>query len=218
MINTKQAKNRANTTVNFMVQAGLLSLFILLSACSTTPPISPTQNSHYKDDPNNPALLALVDHHHYLQTDPKWASQTLGGSGEPLRAAGCLVTAAAMALSNLGFQTNPGDLNKRLKSNGGFTKNGYLIWKGLEKATGGKAKTIFYQQTEDEIVRQCLRAGYYPLVKFKLPSRRSHWAVIVKETKRGFYVRDPMVAATIPIPLLSRADGIDAVRCVGVPT
>lgn len=160
--------------------------------------------------------LELADTVQFLQTDPQWARQTLGGSGESLEGYGCLVTAAAMALTNLGFRTDPGDLTNRLKANNGFTSQGLLVWSGLEKVTGGKAKTIFYAHKDDTTIRNCLAAGYYPLVKFDLPSRRTHWAMVVKETTRGFYIRDPMVSSSIPIPLSSRARGIDAVRCIGV--
>lgn len=208
--------------MKFLIKSVLIGMCLGASACATTP--SSTRGSVGSSDPaastTKPfknAIHVLADKTHYLQTDSRWARQTLGGSGESLEGYGCLVTAAAMALNNLGFRTDPGDLVNRLKANDGFTKNGLLVWSGLEKVTGGKAETLFYQRKDDEIVRRCLSAGYYPLVKFDLPSRRTHWAVIVMETDRGFYVRDPMVASTVPIPLTSRARGIDAVRCVGVP-
>lgn len=179
------------------------------SACSTTPP--PISSSA-----KGKVRLELADTVQYVQTDKRWAQQTLGGSGESLEGYGCLVTAAAMALTNLGFRTDPGDLTNRLKANKGFTSQGLLVWSGLEKVTGGKAKTVFYDTKGDNTIRNCLAAGYYPLVRFDLPSRRTHWAMVVKETTRGFYIRDPMVSSSVPIPLSSRARGIDAVRCVGV--
>jgi hypothetical protein len=185
-----------------------------VTACSTTPaPVkTPTPNS----TASGPGKYQLADKVQFLQTDNRWKRQTLGGTNESLENDGCLVTAAAMALVNLGFRTDPGDLTNRLKAYNGFTKQGWLIWSGLERATDGKVKTVFTDQTDDGTVRSCLAAGYYPLVKFDLPSRRSHWAVVVKETKRGFYVRDPMVSSSVPVPLKSRANGIDAIRCIGV--
>lgn len=182
-----------------------------MASCASTPaPVSPAvQNSQ-------PAKYELADKVQFLQNDRRWARQTLGGTQESLEDDGCLVTAAAMALVNLGFRTDPGDLTNRLKAYNGFTRNGWLIWSGLERATAGKAKTVFYNEADDETVRSCLTAGYYPLVKFDLPSRRTHWAVVIKETDKGFYVRDPMVSSKTPVPLKSRANGIDAVRCIGV--
>lgn len=219
--------------MKILAKHALILAVMSVGACSTTSPrpTSPVTRPHTsypeaypkvypevsRKAPSIHAIYALADHTQYLQTDSRWAHQTLGGSGESLEGYGCLVTAAAMALNNLGFRTDPGDLVNRLKANGGFTKNGLLVWSGLEKVTGGKAKTLFYKRKDDEVVRRCLSAGYYPLVKFDLPSRRTHWAVVVMETDRGFYVRDPMVASSVPIPLESRARGIDAVRCVGVP-
>ena len=161
-------------------------------------------------------ITALPDRTAFHQQDPKWANETLGGSGDLLSSDGCLVTAAAMALSNLGFTTNPGDLNMRLKAQKGFNKSGWLVWSGLERVTGGRAKTRFFAKSHADHVKACLADGFYPLVRFKLPSRRSHWAMVVQDTEHGFYVRDPMVVSASPIPLAARAPAIDAVRCVGV--
>ena len=185
--------------------AGLL----VLSACSTTAPVT-------REPAQSQSSLQLPDKVQFLQTDKRWARHTLGGSGESLASDGCLVTAAAMALVNLGFQTDPGDLAYRLKAYGGFNSRGWLIWSGLEKATSGKAKTVFYDRKDDAAVRSCLSAGYYPLVRFNLKSSRTHWAMVVRESKQGFLIRDPMVNSNTPIPLSSRTKTIDAVRCIGV--
>ncbi|MBL4855072.1 MAG: hypothetical protein JKY25_12660 [Robiginitomaculum sp.] len=191
--------------VKFWIGAGLA---LLVSGCSTS--------STRVQKPAETARLQLPDKVQFLQTDKRWASETLGGSNESLKSDGCLVTAAAMALVNLGFKTDPGDLTYRLKAYGGFTSNGWLVWRGLEKATAGKAKTYFYQRKDDAVVRACMAAGYYPLVKFNLPSSKTHWVMVVKETKSGFYIRDPMISSRTPIPLASRTSKIDAVRCIGV--
>lgn len=179
---------------------------LLLQACASSPHVG-AQKSR----------LQLRDSVQFVQTDKRWAKQTLGGSQERLSSDGCLVTATAMALVNLGFRTDPGDLANRLKRSGGFTKQGWMVWQGLEKVTGGRAKTYFYKRKDDAVVRACMAAGYYPLVKFDLPNRRSHWAMVVRESGGAFFVRDPLINSQTPIPLTSRARGIDAVRCVGVP-
>lgn len=188
---------------------------LFASACGTAPKPYPSGPAAQTPLPEG-VLTALPDRTVFHQQDPKWAKETLGGSGDLMSSDGCLVTAAAMALTNLGFTTNPGDLNTRLKAQDGFTSRGWLVWSGLERVTGGRAKTRFYKSASDAHVRACLDDGFYPLVKFKLPSRRSHWAMVVQDTKHGFYVRDPMVLSRAPIPLAARAAGIDAVRCVGV--
>lgn len=184
---------------------------VFMSGCSTTPtaPRKPMQ-------PSIQVGLQLVDKVQFLQTDKRWAQQTLGGSNESMKSDGCLVTSAAMALVNLGFQTDPGDLAYRLKAYGGFNSQGWLVWSGLEKATSGKAKTVFYKRKDDGAVRSCLAAGYYPLVRFSLPTSKTHWAMVVGDSKKGFFVRDPMINSVTPIPLSSRTKSIDAVRCIGV--
>ena len=196
--------------------AGFMGV-ILFSACASTPaPNNRAQQSSKPENPTQARGMFLPDNAQFLQTDARWAMQTLGGSQDRLKTDGCLVTAAAMALVNLGFQTDPGDLAYRLKAYGGFNNRGWLIWSGLEKATAGKAKTVFYDSKDDESVRACLRAGYYPLVRFHLSARKTHWAMVVGEAEDGFYVRDPMVGSQTPIPLSTRTSNIEAVRCIGV--
>jgi len=84
--------------------------------------------------------LELPDRAAFLQKDKRWASDRLGNTAsDTMGSDGCLVTASAMALKNLGFQTDPGDLNKRLTAADSFTPRGWLIWSGISKVTGGKA-------------------------------------------------------------------------------
>jgi len=207
---------------NFCI--AVVGLLILVGCSTSQPEPKPGSKPAPKFGPNPSAKsgLQLPDKVHFLQTDKRWARQTLGGSNESLESDGCLVTAAAMALVNLGFQTDPGNLNRSLKDYGGFNSQGWLVWSGLERATGGKAKTVFYDRKDAQghtsAVRACLAAGYYPLVKFDLPSKQTHWVMVVKDTKQGFYIRDPMVNSRRPIPLSMRTKTIDAVRCIGVKT
>ena len=186
----------------------LIAGFVLVG-CSTT-------HAPRKSVTSPQTGLHLPDRVQFLQTDKRWAHHTLGGSNESLRTDGCLVTASAMALVNLGFRTDPGDLAYRLKAYDGFNKRGWMVWSGLEKATSGIAKTVFYDRKDDGAVRACLAAGYYPLVRFNLKSSQTHWAVVINEGKNGFNIRDPMVNSRTPIPLSSRTNTIDAVRCIGV--
>jgi len=189
---------------------------LVLSACASTPSPHAARPPVQSQSAQSHSGLQLPDKVQFMQTDKRWASQTLGGSGESLKSDGCLVTSAAMALVNLGFQTDPGDLAYRLKAYGGFNKQGWLVWSGLEKATSGKAKTVFYERKDNAAVRSCLAAGFYPLVRFNLPTSKTHWAMVVGDSHQGFYVRDPMVNSRTPIPLSSRTKTIDAVRCIGV--
>ena len=199
--------------------AAILTIMAALSGCVSAPSQSALTQSFAPQSAasKSGAILALPDTVYFHQQDPRWARQALGGTKDTLHSHGCLVSAVAMAMSNLGFYTDPGDLAARLTAAKGFTNRGWLIWNKLEAVTNGKAKTQFYDSHDDDTIRQCMQRGFYPLVKFDLPSGQSHWAVVIAETSDGFYVRDPMVSASSPIPLKARAPGIDAVRCIGVP-
>ncbi|PHS39996.1 MAG: hypothetical protein COA91_05050 [Robiginitomaculum sp.] len=164
----------------------------------------------------NRRYAALPDRAIFLQTDKRWAHKTIGGSNETIKDDGCLVTAVAMALVNLGYPTDPGDLATRLKANRGFNSRGWLVWDGIERATGGHAHAHFFHDKHDNVVRACLSQGYYPLVRFDLPSRKStHWVMIVRETANGFAIRDPLIKSAQPVLLNTRTKNIHAVRCIG---
>lgn len=177
-----------------------------LAACGTSPEPLPKMG---------PKEMSLPDRTAFSQKDPRWANDRMGGSGASMEAEGCLVTAAAMALSNMGFQTNPGDLNKRLKQKGGYTGSGQLIWKGISDVTNGKAQARFYTTVSNDIIDGCMADGYYPLARFTLANGRTHWAVILHRNKNGYYMRDPLHPSKRPLLFPRGVDAFEAVRCVG---
>ena len=193
---------------------------LILAACSSSPKpaqsaAKPSVQSGNLNYTPIPGKYALADRVAFAQKDPRWASQTLGGSGESLETDGCLVTATAMALGNLGFTTDPGDLNKRLKSVDGFTRQGWLIWSAIDKVTDGEATARYYDSVSSEIIDECITDGFYPLARFILPSGRSHWAVILHRSEQGFHMRDPLHPSGEPLIFPRNVDAFKAVRCVG---
>lgn len=203
---------------------------LLLSACGSTPAPSKSgntassvgggklytpipQDSGYSHDGRS---LSLPDRSAFLQKDKRWASDQLGNSADTMGSDGCLVTASAMALKNLGFETDPGDLNKRLTDADSFTPRGWLIWNGISKVTGGKAKARFYTEVNEGIINGCLRDGYYPMARFILPNGRTHWAVILKRDARGYHMRDPLHPSRSPLLFPRSAEAFKAVRCIGL--
>ena len=193
----------------------IAGLALGLASCSSAPkPVSPGPSGiQYTPKPGE---LALPDRVAFRQKDPRWANERLGGSGEPLETDGCLVTAAAMALGNLGFDTDPGDLNTRLKSLDGFTSRGWLIWAGIDRATAGKATARYYDEVNDGVIGECLSDGFYPLASFDLPNGRTHWAVILRRSEYGYHMRDPLHPSKQPLIFPQGVDGFKAVRCVGL--
>lgn len=191
---------------------------LILSACGTTPlpdarsvsaNIAPTGQT-------SRGGLVLRDAVTYSQKDPRWASDSLGKTSDTMGSDGCLVTATAMALTNLGFQTSPKDLNNRLTKTESYTKNGWLIWDGIRRVTEGRAKATFYDKVDALTIDGCMARGEYPMVQFFLPSGRSHWAMIVKHDARGYHMRDPLRTSTKPLIFPAGVKGYRAVRCIGL--
>ena len=205
----------------------LAAVSVILAACGSTPaprksskssggqlytPIP--QKSGYSYDGRS---LSLPDRAAFLQKDKRWASDRLGNTAsDTMGTDGCLVTASAMALKNLGFETDPGDLNKRLTEADSFTPRGWLIWSGISKVTGGKAKARFYETVNEDIINGCLRDGFYPMARFILPNGRTHWAVIIKRDARGYHMRDPLHPSRSPLLFPRGAQAFKSVRCIGM--
>ena len=161
--------------------------------------------------------LSLPDRAAFLQKDRRWASDQLGHTAsDTMGTDGCLVTASAMALKNLGFETDPGDLNRRLTASDSFTSQGWLIWSGISKVTSGKAKARFHTEVSEDIISSCMRDGYYPMARFVLPNGRTHWAVILKRDAKGFHMRDPLQPSSSPLLFPRGAEAFKAVRCIGL--
>ena len=185
---------------------------ILLSACGSSPAV---------DTAAIPAsvqsgALVLRDSVTYSQKDPNWASDRLGQTSDTMGRDGCLVTSAAMALTNLGFQTNPKDLNKRLNATKSYTSRGWLIWDGIRRVTDGRAKATYYDKVDAETIDACMTRGDYPMVQFYLPNGRSHWAMIVRHDARGYHMRDPLRISEKPLIFPAGVKGYRALRCIGL--
>ena len=203
------------------------SLFIIastlvLSACGSapkidTPTIAPEVSSRISPNNNSAAGdLFLRDSVIYSQKDARWASDKLGNTSDTMGGEGCLVTATSMALTNLGFQSNPKDLNQRLTKTKSYTPRGWLIWDGIRRVTNGRAKATYYDKVDAPTIDGCLRDGEYPMVQFYLPNGRSHWAMIVKHDARGYHMRDPLRISEKPLIFPAGVKGYRALRCIGL--
>ena len=209
------------------VLGAALGAALMMSGCGTTPLPPDASISAPSDYPASviPApqitpiprgALALPDRSAFYQKDARWAAESLGRTSDTMGSHGCLVTATSMALANLGFQTNPSDLNARLTDNDGFTKKGWLIWDGIRKVTGGRAAAQYYDEVNEDIINSCMREGDYPLVQFYLKNGRSHWAMILKRDARGYHMRDPLRQSSVPLIFPRNSSAFKAVRCVGL--
>ena len=187
-------------------------LALILASCGGTPRVDLTPQI----TPKSESGISLRDSVIYSQIDPRWKQDSLGKTSDTMGSDGCLVTATAMALTNLGFQTNPQDLNARLTATDSYTNRGWLIWDGIRRVTEGRAVATFHDEVNADIIDQCMIEGDYPLVQFYLPNGRSHWAMIVRHDQRGYHMRDPLRTSQKPLIFPRGIDGYRAVRCVGL--
>lgn len=195
-----------------MKRVGLICIAaIMLSACGSAPRVT-----EVPDSAQSSGGLSLRDSVAYSQKDPRWSGDRLGKTSDTMGSDGCLVTAASMALSNLGFSTNPKDLNQRLTQTQSYTNKGWLIWDGIRRVTEGRAKATFYDKVDAPTIDACLHRGEYPMVQFYLPNGRSHWAMIVKHDERGYHMRDPLRTSEKPLIFPAGVKGYRAVRCIGL--
>lgn len=184
---------------------------IFVMACSSTPAPEKTQPIAKVDGKSG-----LLDNVYYSQKDPRWAAHRLGKTNDTMESDGCLVSATAMVLGNLGFETDPGDLNKRLTAVNGYTKQGWLIWGAIDKVTDNKATARYYDEVSNDIIDGCIGDGFYPLARFILPNGRSHWSVIIRRSEFGYHMRDPLHSSEKPLIFPRSVDAFKAVRCVGL--
>ncbi|MBN1208936.1 MAG: LysM peptidoglycan-binding domain-containing protein [Myxococcaceae bacterium] len=101
-----------------------------------TAPSAPTASGGPARDSNGRQYSTSADGTpQFRQGDAEWGSRTLGRSSS-LAAAGCAMTATAMAVSKISGKTiNPGQMDAWLDKNGGYAGNG-LIW-GKAAQMGG---------------------------------------------------------------------------------
>ena len=191
----------------------LLVAAAILSACGSTPD-GVERRAAERDAPVRAGFLP--DRVHFLQKDPRWGKDRLGRSADTIASDGCVVTSVAMALGNLGFDTDPADLNARLTESGNFTPRGWLIWNGVSEVTGGRARAHYYDTVSEPLIEQCMARGDYPLVRFYLPNGRSHWAMVVGRSEQGYHMRDPLRDYSKPLVFPRTSDAFKSLRCIGL--
>lgn len=188
---------------------------VFMAACASSTP-APQPDTISTKTPTSQTATGLVDKVYFSQKDPRWAADRLGKTSDTMESDGCLVSATAMVLGNLGFETDPGDLNRRLTSVDGYTNQGWLIWSAIDKVTSNAATARYYDEVSNEIIDGCIADGYYPLARFILPNGRSHWSVIIRRSEYGFHMRDPLHPSEQPLIFPQTVDAFKALRCVGL--
>ena len=144
---------------------------------------------------------------HFLQSDPLWGADPLGGTADSLAEVGCAVTSAAMALASRGVETDPGRLNAFLRNKeSGYTPEGWIYW---EKAVEVDPKRIgellpHYEDAPSHfLVDWNLLRGNPVIARLRYPDGMTHFVLICGKQGFEYLVRDPGEGGRAGITLLS---------------
>ena len=129
---------------------------------------------------------------YYLQKDPRWQNETIGGSGEPLARVGCALCSLAMALDFHGIKTNPRELNDFLKRNAGYSEQGLLKWNSAAQYAGGKVSFEYIGSPDHKRIDQALQNRRPVIAKIFINQTIPHWVLIVGKERVEYLMRDPL--------------------------
>ena len=137
---------------------------------------------------------------YYLQNDPEWSDDVIGGSGRRMGGTGCLVTCIASAITDLGVPVTPKEVNERLGAVGGY-QGADVIWYKINEAfpeIDYKYSRVFSSET----IESDLESGLLPIVNVKYKRGGvTHWLLVVGAEGGEFLVYDPLNAEKAPIGL-----------------
>jgi len=150
----------------------------------------------------------------YLQTDPMWAGDKIGGSGEPLGRVGCTICCLSMALVHHGEPRDPGMLNRELKAADGYTYRGWVKWDAVRRITAEHVRVELPQQPSHRDIDAALAGGNPVLVKVVLRSGFQHWVLLVGRDQKEYLMKDPLGDGAGLRPLSVLGSDILAVRVV----
>ena len=98
-----------------------------------------------------------------------------------------------MAMEYCGIEIDPGELNKRLKENDGYTDKGWIKWFTTAEVTGNKLIIEMPSEPSTDKIDETLKLGF-PVIAKGLTSwsKTSHWVLIVKKDGDDYLIKDPL--------------------------
>ena len=128
----------------------------------------------------------------YRQQDLEWGEEKMWNTQLTLGWYGCLLSVIATSLCDLGYETNPKDLNNIFSKNDIYNDNWEIIWYKITSVVPNvdyEYKRLFFSKTiEDD-----LENGRLPMIKVKYHKRGVfHWVLIVWAEEDDFLIVDPM--------------------------
>ncbi len=138
----------------------------------------------------------------FLQNDERWRADKMGSSGLSMGGHGCLVCCAAGVLCGMGYETDPGKLNRLFNEKGVYNDEGEIVWGRLTDALD-----VSYANKKDfgaNTVERLLESGILPIVKVKYNKTGVfHWVVITGSVSDDFLILDPLNSEQNEMPLSS---------------
>ena len=157
-----------------------------------------------------PLQIGPLQTPHFMQTDPGWAKEQIGGSREPLSKVGCTICCVAMVLNGYGVNLNPHELNEALKQADGYTKDGLLKWDSVATVSNGKVRAAYIGAPNTQEIESALKSGHPVIAKVMLSNVVQHWVLIVGKSGTEYLVRDPLKRHLINLSAV--ADNLYAIR------
>jgi hypothetical protein len=159
-------------------------------------------------------IPALPFEPYFIQVDPTWSKDTIGGSGETISAVGCTLCCLSMAFSHVGLATDPQRLNAELKAHDGYTQQGWLKWEVAEKIVGKGVEIDVVRRPSHAKIDAALRAGQPVLTRIRLWDSLPHWVLIVGKKGEEYQVKNPLCLDRQLQALSTLTRNIEAIRIV----
>lgn len=139
-----------------------------------------------------PPTTSISLHPIYLQKDPRWQKETIGGSQETIGQVGCTLCCVSMALAHYDIQLMPDQLNELLKANQGYTQQGWLKWHTVSQITHHQTRFAIPSKPQTDLIEAALSANEPVIAKIYLQQTQPHWVLIVKKQGNNYLVKDPL--------------------------
>ena len=204
----KRDKKRGIQWVCVLVALSLAGVLVVrFIRGNNSPPIASRGGESFQNLPN-------METPFYLQRDPRWMDQTVGGSGESLGKVGCAVASLAMALHHYGVKLTPGQLNEALKTHHGYTLRGWLRWGAVATISEGKVAVEIIPKPTHADLDAALKQRRPVLVKVLIRHVIPHWVLLVGKEGQEYWMRDPLGDGKSDRPLSSYDSDIYGVRVI----
>ena len=152
----------------------------------------------------------------FRQGDERWRGDLLGPTANTLGAEGCAIASAAMVLASYGIDTDPHRLNAFLKTNEGFTRQGWIQWEKAAELAPERVWHAYEDLPTYHLIDANLLAGNPVIVRLRIPGRMTHFVVIAGKDGFDYLTRDPGAGASKGLyPLREFGSKIEALRFYG---